>query len=83
MVEDAESFVQGHFLSWLDVALGNLGCQTTDIRMRKSDFQFIILSFFKIANLDIHDNLSVKLHVKCELRDKIDIQFSRYILSKN
>ena len=43
----------------------------------------MILSFFKIANLDIHDNLSVKLHVKCELRDKIDIQFSRYILSKN
>ena len=82
-MEDAESFLQGHFLSWLDVALGNLGCQTTDIRMGKEDFQFMILSFFKIANLDIHDNLSVKLHVKCELRDKIDIQFSRYILSKN
>ena len=37
--------------------------------------------FFKITYLDIYDGTSVKLRVKLELGDNIDIQFSGYILS--
>ena len=37
--------------------------------------------FFKITYLDIFDGTSVKLRVKLELRDNIDVQFRGDILS--